>query len=96
VTRTKDEYGYYPNWEPPVRMPSDYLIDIFAGKSWKINNIYINLSANISNVLNNKDFVTGGYEQYRFDPANPELFDPKIYDYNGCNYFINERPKAEG
>jgi hypothetical protein len=89
VTRTKDEYGYYPNWEPPIRMPSNYLIDIFAGKSWKINNIYINLSANISNVLNNKDFVTGGYEQYRFDPANPEMFDPKIYYYNGFNYYIN-------
>jgi hypothetical protein len=89
VTRTKDEFGYYPNWKPPVRMPSDYLVDIFAGKSWKINNIYINLSANISNVMNNKSFVTGGYEQYRFDPANPELFDPKIYYYNGFNYFLN-------
>jgi hypothetical protein len=89
VTRTKDEYGYYPYWEPPQKIPSDYLLDIFAGKSWKINNIYINFSINISNVMNNKNFITGGYEQYRFDPANPELFDPKVYYYNGFNYFIN-------
>jgi hypothetical protein len=89
VTRTKDEYGYYPYWEPPIKVSSDYLLDIFCGKSWKINNIYINLSANISNVANNRGFVTGGYEQYRFDPENPEIFQPKLYYYNGLNYFIN-------
>jgi hypothetical protein len=89
VTRTKDDYGYYPYWEPPIKLPSDYLVDIFAGKSWKINNIYIGLSLNISNVLNNKSFVTGGYEQYRFDSTRPDLFDPKVYYYNGFNYFLN-------
>jgi hypothetical protein len=89
VTRTKDDYGYYPYWKPPLKMPSDYLIDVFVGKSWKINNTYIVVSANMSNVMNNKKFVTGGYEQYRFDPAYPELFAPKLYYYNGFNYFIN-------
>ena len=89
VTRTKDDYGYYPYWEPPIKLPSDYLVDIFAGKSWKINNIYIGISLNISNVLNNKSFVTGGYEQYRFDSTRPDLFDPKVYYYNGFNYFLN-------
>ncbi|MFN8241243.1 MAG: TonB-dependent receptor [Bacteroidales bacterium] len=89
VTRTKDDYGYYPWWEPPRKMPSDYLIDIFAGKSWKINNIYIVFSANISNVMNNKSLVSGGFEQYRFDPEYPDLFQPKLYYYNGFNYFLN-------
>jgi hypothetical protein len=89
VTRTKDEYGYYPWWSPPVKTPTDYLIDVFIGKSWKINDIYIIVSANLSNVLNNKRFLSGGYEQYRFDPEYPERFDPKIYYYNGFNYFIN-------
>jgi hypothetical protein len=89
VTRTKDSYGYYPYWEPPVKLPSDFLIDVFVGKSWKIDNIYIAMSANMSNVANNKDFVTGGYEQYRFDPAYPQRFQPKLYYYNGFNYFIN-------
>jgi hypothetical protein len=89
VTRTKDASGYYPYWEPPVKMPSDYLIDVFVGKSWKIDKIYIVISANMSNVTNNKNFVSGGYEQYRFDPAYPQLFKPKLYYYNGFNYFIN-------
>jgi hypothetical protein len=89
VTRTKDDFGYYPYWEPPMKMPSDFLIDVFVGKSWKINNLYIVVSANMSNVTNNKDFITGGYEQYRFDPAYPQRFQPKLYYYNGFNYFIN-------
>ena len=89
VTRTKDVSGYYPYWEPPVKLPSDYLIDIFVGKSWKIDKIYVVVSANMSNVTNDKNFVTGGYEQYRFDPDYPQLFQPKLYYYNGFNYFIN-------
>jgi hypothetical protein len=89
VTRTKDDFGYYPYWEPPKKMPTDYLIDVFVGKSWKINNVYLVASANMSNVINNKDFITGGYEQYRFDPAYPQRFQPKVYFYNGFNYFIN-------
>ncbi|MCX6333235.1 MAG: TonB-dependent receptor [Bacteroidia bacterium] len=89
VTRTKDETGYYPYWDLQVKESPGFLLDIFFGKSWKIKNIYVNISANISNVLNNKSLSTGGYEQYRYDAARPDLFDPKIYYYNGFNYFIN-------
>jgi hypothetical protein len=89
VTRTKDEAGYYPYWAVQIKESPGYLIDIFVGKSWKINNIYLNLSANLSNILNNKSLITGGFEQYRFDAENPDLFDPKLYYYNGFNYFIN-------
>ena len=89
VTRTKDETGYYPYWEMQIKESPGFLIDLFLGKSWKINNIYINLSANLSNILNNKNLSTGGFEQYRFDADFPDRFDPKIYYYNGFNYFIN-------
>jgi hypothetical protein len=89
VTRTKDETGYYPYWDIQTKESPGYLVDLFLGKSWKINNIYINVSANLSNVLNNKTLSTGGFEQYRFDSDRPELFQPKIYYYNGFNYFIN-------
>jgi hypothetical protein len=89
VTRTKDETGYYPYWAVQIKESPGFLLDLFFGKSWKINNIYLNVSANISNVLNNKSLSTGGYEQYRYDADRPDLFDPKIYYYNGFNYFIN-------
>jgi hypothetical protein len=89
VTRTKDESGYYPYWEYQKKADPGFLLDIFIGKSWLINDIYINVSANLSNILNNRTFVTGGYEQYRFDPERPDLFQPRVYYYNGFNYFIN-------
>lgn len=90
VTRTMDsETGGYPYWDVQKKESPGYLLDLFFGKSWRINNLYISLSANISNVLNNKSFCTGGFEQYRYDPERPDLFDPKVYYYNGLNYFIN-------
>jgi len=89
VTRTKDKTGYYPYWETQKELNSGFLLDLFAGKSWKVYDYYISLSANISNLLNNRDFLTGGFEQYRYDPERPELFQPKLYYYNGFNYFVN-------
>lgn len=89
VTRTKDDSGYYPYWDYQQKADPGFLVDIFVGKSWRIDDLYITLSANMSNVLNNRNMVTGGYEQYRFDPARPELFQPRVYYANGFNYFIN-------
>jgi len=89
VTRTKDDSGYYPYWDYQQKADPGFLIDIFVGKSWRFDDLYVTLSANLSNVLDNRNMVTGGYEQYRFDPARPELFQPRIYYANGFNYFIN-------
>lgn len=89
VTRTQDESGYYPYWEYQKQTDPGFLLDIFVGKSWRIDDLYINVSANLSNILNNRTFITGGFEQYRYDPEHPDLFQPKVYYYNGFNYFIN-------
>ena len=89
VTRTKDESGYYPYWDYQQKTDPGFLVDIFVGKSWRIDDLYIYLSANLSNVLNNKTLITGGYEQYRYDPERPDLFKPRVYYANGFNYFIN-------
>ncbi len=89
VTRTKDEDDFYPYWDYQIKTDPGFLVDIFVGKSWKIDKVYINVSANLSNVLNNTNMITGGFEQYRFDETNPDKFDPKVYYYNGFNYFIN-------
>jgi hypothetical protein len=89
VTRTKDDSGYYPWWDYQQKAEPGFLLDLFVGKSWRIDDLYINLSANVSNILNNRSLVTGGYEQYRYDPDRPDLFQPRIYYANGFNYFIN-------
>jgi hypothetical protein len=89
VSRTKDETGDYPWWKTQIKGEPGFLLDLFLGKSWKIDDYYINVSANLSNILNNKEMMSGGYEQYRFDPDRPELFQPRVYYNNGFNYFIN-------
>jgi hypothetical protein len=89
VSRTQDENGYYPYWKVMERQPAGFLLDAFIGKSWLVNNVYVNLSFNLSNLTNNTRFITGGFEQYRFNPSNPDQFPPKYYYYYGFNYFIN-------
>ena len=71
------------------KLASAYTLDLFAYKSFKIDDyfLYITLSAN--NLLNNKDFITGGYEQLRFDPERgPDYFAPRYYYAYGRNYFL--------
>jgi hypothetical protein len=49
------------------------------------------LNAGISNLLNNKDIISGGYEQLRFDfdTHDPDKFPPKYYYAYGINYFLS-------
>lgn len=89
VSRTRDDSGYYPSWEIMEQAPSGFLLDAFVGKSWLVNGVNISLTANMSNLTNNTGFITGGFEQYRFDPTRPEQFPPKYYYAYGFNYFIN-------
>ena len=89
VTRTKDETGYYPYWSEMQKVPSGFLLDAFVGKSWYLGRYYVVISANMSNLMNKTDFLTGGFEQYRYDPERPELFAPRLYYYFGFNYFAN-------
>jgi len=49
------------------------------------------LSATVSNILNNQDFITGGYEQLRFDYDNHDVnkYGSKYYYMPGTQFFIN-------
>ena len=73
------------------KLPSDFTVDFFGGKSWKINNIFLYLNVGINNILNNQDFKTGGYEQFRFDyqGKNVDKFPSKYYYAYGTNYYIS-------
>jgi len=73
------------------KLPSAFIMEITGGKSWRIDyKYYISLFANVSNVLDNKEFITGGYESNRFDVATKDLNKfPSTYFYSyGRNYFI--------
>jgi hypothetical protein len=66
-------------------------VDFFGGKSFKFDDKFLYLNVGVSNILNNTDFITGGFEQLRFNYAtrDPDNF-PANYFYSfGRTYFIS-------
>lgn len=73
-----------PQWDKLLDQPKlddGITLDVFAMKSWMIQRKYrIALNVSVTNVLDNQDLVTGGYEQLRYDRLNPDKF-PARYAY---------------
>ncbi|MGV6862207.1 MAG: TonB-dependent receptor plug domain-containing protein [Putridiphycobacter sp.] len=79
-----------PQWDKVLdqtKLNNGYSVSMFAGKSFKISNYYLNLTVNISNLTNNQSYQTGGYEQLRYDVTNIDKFPPKLGYLYGFNYF---------
>ncbi len=99
LTRTVDAVKYLdhstPEYEELIKqdkLPNYYTLDGFVGKSFRFQyKYYLNISLNVSNILNNESIITGGYEQARIDASleNLEKFPPKYYYYNGLQYYLN-------
>lgn len=80
------------------QLPAQYLLNGTAGYSWRLPRqwgfkkpVYLVFSAGASNLLNNRQMISGGYEQLRFDYTGKDIFKfpPKyIYAY-GASYVIN-------
>lgn len=80
------------------QLPSAYFLNANAGKSWLLGKYYLLISASVNNILNNKNYITGGFEQTRetsyrdflsdFDKQYPS-FAPKYWYSQGRSYFIN-------
>ncbi len=71
------------------KLPSNYVMDFFVYKSFKWNDYRMALSFSLNNMLDNQEFITGGYEQLRFDPTRGKDYFASKYFYGyGRNYFI--------
>lgn len=72
------------------KLNSCYTVDFSFGKSWIIFKHFVGINLNINNLLNKQDYITGGYEQMRFDFLNKNTgkFPPKYYYGYGRTYFI--------
>lgn len=70
------------------KLPAQFTVDFFGGKSWKIDNYFLNLTLGINNILNNKGFRTGGFEQGRFDYEGYDIdrFPPRYFYSFGTTY----------
>ncbi len=74
------------------KLPNGYTLDLSIGKSFRIHGKYfLQLNLSVNNLLDNKEIITGGYEQNRFDfeTKNIGKFPPKYYYAYGRNYFLN-------
>jgi hypothetical protein len=76
-----------------------FTMDLSGGKSWKLDEkikeikrpTFLLLNVGITNLLNNKKFITNGYEQLRFDfyENNVGKFAPKYFYSYGTTFFVS-------
>jgi len=81
------------------KVDGQFTVDLSGGKSWKLNNRFKSLKKNtflllnvgITNLLNNRDFINGGFEQLRFDYFNKDQdkFAPKYFYSYGTTFFVS-------
>jgi len=82
----------------PVKLPSAFFLNANAGKSFVFGKYYILITASVNNILNNRRYITGGFEQTRETKAvdfatdyySPTpSFGPKYWYTQGRSYFVN-------
>lgn len=87
-----------------TKFDAQYTLDFFGGYSWKLprdfevnrKSTFLVFNVGINNILNNKDMITGGFEQLRYDaqtsssdPVQVGKFPPKFFYAYGLNYFAS-------
>lgn len=80
-------------------MKPQYTLDLFAGYSWLMNRKFHNLkkrtflvfNVGVNNILDNRNIVSGGFEQLRFDftGKNVDKFPERRFYAYGINYFAS-------
>lgn len=92
----ENQQELFENTVRQTKLEPAFTVDFFGGKSWKIDDHYIYLNVGVNNILNNRSFITGGFEQSRlgFDDyvATQDQLDqfPNRYFYAyGVNYFVS-------
>lgn len=82
----------------PERLKDGFTVDVFAGYSWRIKrDVFLRLNLSASNILNNKQIHSGGFEQlrtrsYTDDSGQSVLHRPfasKYYYLYGTTFFFN-------
>jgi len=78
------------------KLSDEFMLNINMGKTFRIGKYSAGISGTINNVLNNKNYVTGGFEQLRIGNYNNAkdanyrtMFGPKMFYGMGTTYFAN-------
>lgn len=82
-----------------VRLPSSFFVNANIGKSWLLRKYYVMVSGSVNNILDNRKYITGGFEQIRSANGNVDFendynsrypnFAPKYWYTQGRSYFVN-------
>ncbi len=82
-----------------TQLESQYTLDAFAGYSWMMNRkfkslkkrTYLVFNVGVNNILDNRNIVSGGFEQLRFDFAekNIDKFANRNFYAYGINFFAS-------
>lgn len=74
----------------------EFMLNANIGKTWRIGKYNIGASVTVNNILNNKNYVTSGFEQMRggsyqnmLDENYRKTFGPKMWYDQGISYFAN-------
>jgi hypothetical protein len=72
------------------KLDGGYTIDLSVGKSWKIGTYTLAFNASVKNLLDNKELISGGYEQMRYDYTTHDIgkFPPKYFYGYGRSYLL--------
>ena len=70
-------------------LDSTFTLDFFGGYSRRYKGYYFLFTASVNNLLNNKSAVLYGYDQLRFNAADPDMFPSKYSYMYGTNFFLN-------
>lgn len=80
-----------PQWDElldQTKLDDGVVLNLFFTKSWQLMRKYrLAFSISVSNVLDNTDLITGGYEQLRYVPMEIDKFPPKFSYMYGRTYF---------
>lgn len=78
------------------KMDDQFMLNINIGKTIRLGKYSAGISGSINNVLNNKEYITGGFEQMRIGNYNnainkdyQKLFGPKLWYGQGTTFFAN-------
>ncbi|MBS1733488.1 MAG: TonB-dependent receptor, partial [Bacteroidetes bacterium] len=82
-----------------TKLKSQYTLDAFAGYSWMMNRrfkglkkrTYLVFNVGVNNILDNRNIISGSFEQLRFDFAgkNVNKFPNKNFYSYGTNFFAS-------
>ncbi|MFA7448514.1 MAG: TonB-dependent receptor [Weeksellaceae bacterium] len=88
---------YVKDFLSQEKFSNEFMLNLNAGKTFRMGKYFMGVSANVNNVLNNRDYVTGGFEQTRIGsldvladrPGYQKVFGPKYWYDKGRSYFVN-------